>query len=393
MTREPKNGRNDKPYDHCPDRKSIRQIVQGVATEFDLDAFAEHLVHCHACSEIFERMLRADSPFGGKIWLSERRRSDSRSRPQFDGTRFGDYPFDGRFRFLSKIGRGTMGEVYEAFDTKLSRRVAVKSIPADRFDHGELERLTNEVCFQACLNHPNILTIHDIVLLNGNLAIVMESIAGGSLKKAIEQGPLFSSFTAQLIGQVTRALQFAHSNGVVHSAVKPSNILLTTHAVDNVSPHANLVVAKLSDFGMARDHGEWFNGNGKHNERLAYRAPELFALMRSRSTTASDIYAVGVILYEVLTGRRPFQGDSASDLIDTIRTVDPIPPRMIDPVIDPRLEAICLRCLEKDPAHRYPDARELAIDLESCVAARPKPPSSFWERLKSYWQGGGPGGR
>jgi hypothetical protein len=263
----------------------------------------------------------------------------------------------GRYDILEEIAHGGMGVVYKALDRELGRCVALKTIRTDREDwSGDLvRRFRLEARAAARLRHPNIVTVFDFGTHEGKYFFAMQFQAGGSLagnRARFQQDP---AAAAGLIEKVARAVHFAHAGGILHRDLKPANILLDEAG----EPY-------VSDFGLAKPldssieltcPGEVLPGTP------AYMAPEQAAGRASQVCAATDVWALGVILYELLTGRRPFTGESRPEVSDRICHYEPPTPRSLDRRLDAALEAVVLRCLEKDPARRFPSAKALADEL------------------------------
>ena len=276
-----------------------------------------------------------------------------------------------QYRVLEEIGAGGMGIVYKAEDTKLGRLVALKFLPGTlATDASALERFQREARAASALNHPNICTIYDIEEYQGHSFIAMEYLDGRFLKDHILGRTLDRNAISKLGIQIAEALSAAHSKGVVHRDVKPGNIVVTASGP-----------VKVLDFGLAKLIGsQGGNAPTKSLEThavtgtLPYMSPEQ---LRGREVGArTDIYALGVVLYEMSTGRRPFTAEVSPQLIDDILNTPPPLPRQVNPKISPKLEEIMLKCLEKDPEDRYQTAKEIAVDLRRMTA-----PSSASQRL------------
>ncbi len=277
-----------------------------------------------------------------------------------------------QYRVLEKIGAGGMGVVYKAEDSKLGRLVALKFVPETlATDTSALERFQREARAASALNHPNICTIYDIQEFRGHPFIAMEYLDGRTLKDRLLGHPLDNDEISKLGIQIAEALSAAHSKGVVHRDVKPGNIIVTTSGV-----------VKVLDFGLAKLIGS-HGGNAPTRSltethtvtgTLPYMPPEQ---LRGRAVDArTDIYALGVVLFEMAAGRRPFVAETSPQLIDDILNSPPPPPRQVNPKVPPKLEEIILKCLEKDPEDRYQTAKEIAVDLRRMTA-----PSSASQRL------------
>jgi WD40 repeat protein len=268
----------------------------------------------------------------------------------------------GRYELQRAIGSGSFGTVYEAIDSELGRRVAVK-LPRHEANQRSEERtrFVREAHNLARLSHPAIVPVLDVGWSEGLFYIVCSLVDGPTLAERLANGPLAPRAAAEFIATIALALEHAHQHGIVHRDVKPSNILFDARG----SPW-------LTDFGLAmcRDGGATLTTEGQLLGTPAYMAPEQAAGAAHRVDGRSDVYSLGVILYECLTGQLPFIG-SPSAVLDQIRYCEPMPPRRIDARIDRDLEVICLAALEKHPADRYHTAAALALDLRRYLAGEP----------------------
>jgi serine/threonine protein kinase len=256
-----------------------------------------------------------------------------------------------QYRLLEEIGAGCMGIVYKAEDTQLGRLVALKFLPETlAADVSALERFQREARAASALNHPNICTIYDIEEYQGHTFIAMEYLDGRSLKDHILGRALDRDEISRLGIQIAEALSAAHSKGVVHRDVKPGNIVVTDSGP-----------VKVLDFGLAKLIGsQGANGSTKSltethsvTGTLPYMSPEQ---LRGREVDArTDIYAAGVVLYEMSTGRLPFTAEISPQLIDDILNSPPPLPRQVNPKISPKLEEIILKCLEKRSRRPVPE--------------------------------------
>ena len=264
---------------------------------------------------------------------------------------------------LDQLGRGGMGIVYRARDVRLGRIVALKTLLEARYATPEqIERFLDEARAVARLRHPNIVAIHAIGEHEGRPYLSLEYVEGGSLARRLVSGPMAPRPAAELVETVARAIDAAHRAGVVHRDLKPGNVLLTAEGVP-----------KVGDFGLAKllDSDSALTGSGQVMGTPSYMAPEQAEGHSSRVGPAADVYAMGTILYQALTGRPPFLGDSALETIRLVTTTEAVPPTRLRPDVPRDLETICLKCLEKDPARRYASAAGLADDLRRFLDGRP----------------------
>jgi eukaryotic-like serine/threonine-protein kinase len=275
--------------------------------------------------------------------------------------------FDGRYRILRKLGSGGMANVYLAEDEELGRRVAVK-ILNDRYANDDLfiERFRREAKSAAGLSHPNIVSIYDRGQAEGTYYIAMEVIEGRSLKELImTRGALPIGTAIAYAKQLLEALRFAHRHGIIHRDIKPHNVLVSAdqHA------KANEPRLKVTDFGIARHGASQMTEAGSIMGTAQYLSPE--QARGAPVTAASDLYSAGVVLYEMLTGKVPFTGDSAIEIAMKHVNDLPAPPSALRPEIPVELDQIVLRALAKDPEERYQSAEEFIEDLERVEAGLP----------------------
>jgi WD40 repeat protein/serine/threonine protein kinase len=288
----------------------------------------------------------------------------------------------GKFELLGRVGQGSFGTVWRARDTELDRIVAVKVPHASLLDSPHyVERFRREARAAAQLRHPNIAPLHEVALVDGLPILVSDFIDGVPLKELLEVRRLTFQQAAGLVADVAEALDYAHSRGLVHRDVKPGNLMIESAPGP---PGTALGKPIVVDFGLAlRDEAEVvMTVEGQIIGTPAYMSPEQAAGQGHRVDRRSDVYSLGVILYELLAGEKPFRGSKAMLLHQVLRE-EPRPPRSLNDRIPRDLETVCLKAMAKEPARRYPTAGEMADDLRRFLRKEPihARPVGRFERL------------
>jgi eukaryotic-like serine/threonine-protein kinase len=265
-----------------------------------------------------------------------------------------DTIIDGRYRVISRLGSGGMADVYLAEDQLLGRRLAVKVLHHHFAEDQEfVERFRREASSAAGLSHPNIVGIFDRGEWDGTYYIAMEYVPGNSLKALVrEQGPLQPVVAIDLVMQILQAARFAHARGVIHRDLKPHNVILDEDGR-----------ARVTDFGIAQAGASDMTLTGSIMGTAQYLSPE--QAQGHAVSASSDLYSIGVILYELLTGVVPFDGDTAVAIAFKQVSAQPLPPSAVNPAVAPALDQIVLRALAKDPAARYANAEEFIAALRA----------------------------
>jgi serine/threonine protein kinase len=277
---------------------------------------------------------------------------ESETREFAPGTRLGYF---GAYELLEVIARGGMGVVYKARQSSLKRIVALKMIRSGELaGETEIKRFHTEAEAAAQLQHPNIVAIHEIGEHQGQQYFSMDFVAGKNLAQIADGRPVAARSAAEWLKAIAGAVQFAHQRGVLHRDLKPQNIMLDANGRPQVM-----------DFGLAKNltADSSVTNTGAVMGSPSYMSPEQARGLNELIGPASDVYSLGAILYEMLTGCPPFHGQSPMDTLSQVVNDEPVPPRSLNADAPADLESICLKCLEKDSARRYPTARELEADL------------------------------
>jgi hypothetical protein len=326
----------------------------------DIDATAS--LHPELADEL--RQLWAAAQIANAVAQSHPRIDNSRLRFSEPPRSFGD------FELQSELGRGGMGVVWRARQISLNRPVALKMVQrGGSASEADLVRFRAEAEAAARLSHPNIVTIHEVGEHEGQPYFAMRLIEGQTLAQRLALGPLPPREAAELLAKVARAVDHAHKNGILHRDLKPSNILLD----GTDEPH-------VTDFGLAKVQPALLSEDAASRRTNtisgtilgtpSYMSPEQASGGKDLSP-AADVYSLGCILYESLTGRPPIQAATYLETLLLVLEQEPVPPRVLNPGVPRELEAICLKCLSKSPANRYASATDLANDLEAFLHGEP----------------------
>src|SRR5437899_3188539 len=269
----------------------------------------------------------------------------------------------GDYELLEEVGRGGQGVVFRARQKSLNRTVALKVISLGQWaSKAHLKRFRLEAEAAARLEYPGIVPIHEVGERDGQCYFSMKFIEGGQLDEVVRREPMPIRRAVELIANVARTVHYAHEHGILHRDIKPGNILLDQKG----EPH-------LTDFGLARLVES--ESSVTHTLEVlgtpSYMAPEQAVGNNAAIGSVTDIYGLGAVLYQLLTGQPPFAGGTTYETIRLLLNTEPRPPRLLNPKIDRDLSTICLKCLEKDPNRRYSSALALAEDLERWLRHQP----------------------
>jgi serine/threonine protein kinase len=372
----------------CPGQLNLQQFLLGQCSDADGEVLEEHLEHCSACMQQLSSMhpgdavvdsLRHATPLPGDLQVSNLiDRLKALHLPAAAHTRDrgdGPTPADGadqpglprvigRYRVVELIGQGGMGTVYRGHDPELDRVVAIK-VPRYPMplDNALRARFLREARAAARVRHVNVCPVYDVGEYQGWSYVVMAYIDGRSLADQLVEGrPLECGRAVQLAAQVARALEAVHAHGIIHRDLKPGNIL--------IDPSGQALV---SDFGLARPENdtEQLSADGALIGTPAYMAPEQAVGKPALVGRWSDLYSLGVVLYQMLTGRLPFEAESARALLDKSMHEKPAPPSQFRPNLDPAVEAIVLKAMAARVEDRFQSARDMAEALERWLAGQP----------------------
>lgn len=406
----------------CPSDEKLARLLADVLSTTERDALAQHVEACASCqgklahltkisdAELWQRaeLLPPRSEAEEEIVrrLKRARRSSAPFPPDPASTPFtrhelaaptvidSQWPAVPGYEIIGELGRGGMGVVFKARHLALQRIVALKMLRNwARADEKELARFRAEADVIARLQHPNIVQIYDVGDVAGRPYFALEYVTGGSLAQHLNGTPQSARLASQFVEVLARAVQAAHANGVVHRDLKPANILLiptpqdAAGALDRTrGPNALaadggllMAVPKIADFGVAKcapgDSEAQLQSSltitGDLLGTPSYMAPEQATPKGLPVGPAADIYALGAILYELLTGRPPFKGETPLDTVLQVLHSEPVSVTGLQPNVPRDLETICLKCLRKEPRHRYHSAGELADDLQSFLRGEP----------------------
>jgi len=364
----------------CPEPDALARAVADPDTA-PADIL-EHLAGCARCRDLLEQndpptkwdwLGETERKHEPKTWFLDRLKAAVRytvSGPVEVSESPPDVP---GYAIEAEIARGGMGVVYRARDVALGRTVAIKVLRSDLVSHPrQLARFLGEAKALAALSHPNVVQLYQAGEADGKPYLVMEYVADGTLRHALQTGSWEPFAAAQLVCTLADATAAVHRIGVIHRDLKPGNVLMCAdhqrHPTDGSS-----LRPKIADFGLARflESADRLTRSGD-----VFGTPEFMAPEQARGDNAvigpeADIWSLGVILYELLTGRPPFVGPTSVDTLELVKSSVPISPELVRPGIPPDLVAVCLKCLEKNPARRYRTAEALRDDLDRFLADQP----------------------
>ena len=300
---------------------------------------------------------------GSKLTVDGRQETSVIGSKLFESGMVVPVPSVAGYEIIGELGRGGMGVVYKARHLKLNRVVALKMILVGAHASQEqMLRFMGEAEMIAQLQHPNIVQLFDAGVHEGMPYLSMEFVEGGSLGSKVREGILIPIVAARIVEAVSRAIDYAHSRGIVHRDLQPENVLLTSDGTP-----------KITDFGLAKrtEMGDWLTRVGAVMGTPCFMSPEQARGNSNAVGPATDIYSLGAILFELLTGRPPFQAATPMETMLRVMAREAPSPRQFQPLTPPDLTAICLKCLKKEPQDRHATALELAEDLRHFQEGKP----------------------
>jgi predicted Zn finger-like uncharacterized protein len=355
----------------CPECKAVLKADRPIP--------AGKKVRCPQCNNRFEPGLAESDTVNGRP--DTHSGEPNEARPEVPG-----------YTVLGTLGHGGMAVVYKARQLALDRLVALKMILAAPMARPqEISRFRTEAAAIAQLQHPNVVQIYEVGEHKGLPYLALELVNGPTLAKRLAGAPQPSRSAAQLVETLARAIAVTHDHGIIHRDLKPSNVLLAPlpGGHDGANPVDQLYgMPKITDFGLAKrlNTDSALTRTGDFLGTASYVAPEQARGETQDVGPGVDVYALGAVLYEMLTGRPPFRAPSLLETLSQVTTQEPVPPTTLQPSVPRDLEAICLKCLNKQPAQRYSSARYLADDLRRFVNGEPtqaRPPGGV-DRLKRW---------
>ena len=395
--------------ENCPTSNQLAELLAGKLDVNAESAIETHISNCTRCDSTLKQLSESEQLGHWKALLSDSSADDSEfpseskireaiqvaigSSQTLYQDLISEFESSG-FESVELIGRGGMGIVFKARQPISNRTVALKVLRNQADDEHHV-RMVREATTIAKMDHPNVLKIHDVNHVLGRPCLVLEYVDGPSLAELIARKPQEPRSTAAVVAELSKGVAAAHRYGIIHRDIKPANILMSPQLADTeTTPPSRLedYVPKVADFGLAKEVTSDQSTKTeftKTNQLLGtpiYISPEQIAAKQDLLGTTTDVYSIGVLLYEMLTGFPPFTGTTPYQILKNIDSLDPISPRRQNRAIPIELEAICFKCLEKNPTARYQNAAEIADELARFLDSKPifaKPPN--WLVRTSKW--------
>lgn len=366
----------------CVRLRELEDYISGRLLAPAADDLEQHVADCDECAAQLESALEKNPP---PLWMSAARElltstppaiaaeSNPAPAPADQAAEPSRFPNrSSQYSRVQMLGSGGMGVVWKGWDHLTKRAVALKQLAPGNTDLRGVQRLLKEARALARLSHPNVVSVFDVISDDANPLLVMEYVDGMTLSAWQQGQPVSATEAAELTAVIASALQHAHGHGVIHRDLKPSNILLQTQEPRQLPrAAAGQPQLKITDFGIARISGDpTFTVGGQPLGTPSYMAPEQIDGV-VQDSVATDVYACGVLLYELLTGRPPFIASDPAVALLLIQSRDPAPLRILQPHLPRDIETICLKCLSRRPQDRYASAGALAADLHAFLAGHP----------------------
>jgi|GEM_PF-945879 len=380
-----------------PTPERLAAFDAGRLEDADSDTIERHLAECAECCQALKQLPSNDGYVALLRAAANRDEAKVLVWPTLGNASaqtFGRDPLDpasdstlsdqprrfGNYELLSEIARGGMGVVYKARQIGLNRIVALKMILAGQFASAEeVRRFHAEANAAANLDHPGIVPIYEVDEQDGQHFFTMALVNGSNLAERLRQGPMPPREVAWLVRSIALAVQHAHDKGVIHRDLKPANVLLeglgnnNETSASSLTPNPQPLTPRITDFGLAKlaQSDAHLTGTGQVVGTPSYMPPEQAAGRTREIRETADVYSIGAILYACLTGRPPHQAATAMETVMQVLDAEPAPPRLLNPQVPRALEAICLKCLHKEPARRYGTAQQLADELQRYLDGEP----------------------
>ncbi len=374
----------------CPHSTRAAAYVKCTLPQTESNFFQEHFNTCEYCTHALATVIESGIE---PVWLSEyRKQKQLPTTPETALPLISEIPLpeklkteslSPRYEFVRLCGAGGMGQVWEGWDSVMRRRVALKQLHTELQQELLDQRLFQEAASLARLSHPNIVSVFEVFMLQDRLTMVMEFVPGPSLSQVRGEFAMAERQAAGIVLKLAQAVAHAHQRGVIHRDLKPANVLLYWPTEEQAnSQDLDRAIPKLTDFGLAKvATGNRLTRTGEMIGTPSYMAPEQTLGDGQTSAPSVDIYGLGAVLYDLLTGTPPHVGENPLATLLAVREREPVAPSVLRPKLSQDLETICLKCLQKLPQNRYANVTDLCDDLNAFLdgrAIRARPPSLLY---------------